>query len=393
MASKGQCIYCAQEIRGVRKGEHVVPDALGANVTIRRVCALCNNELSQLDKELVTASPLHIAASKHPETNGEDFWDYNPQLDLAIEGRLVDGRHAVAQWPQLVLDGSGLIFCYDVKEIEKVGLQKCQETFRLRLLEAVQTVRRGDRRPKLRWCSLPNPPRRGRFPPRVFTRHTCDDLPEGISFECRWHGKIDKNSIMQAIEHWKIDNADTQESRMEGVADPEGATSYRPRWVLRALVKIGLNLLAYLMEDEFPRDGFDEAIRFVRYDHGSGPSTNTYGFLDHNVTTQLECPANAHKFTLQHASLWTLDCSFFGGAIGATVAFPGPKWRKARRIEITAPIHGNEWQVQRSQILIPRRRRVTDRIDAMMPWAGFAKVRTRTRIVRREAQPRVSDVS
>lgn len=361
-----------------------MPHALGGNVTIRRVCTECNNNvLSQLDNEFVRASPLHIAASKELDTNGEDFWDYNAQLDLAIEGRLVDGRRAVAQWPQLVLDGSHLIFCYDVDEMEKVGLQKCREMFHRRLLEAMQTVRRGDRRPKLRWCSLPNPPRRGRFPPRVFARHRCDDLREGISLECRYHGEIDKDRIMEAIEHWEIDVGDTQESRMEGVIDPEAATSYRPRWILRALVKIGVNLLAYVMDDEFPQDGLDEAVQFVRYDRGGGPSMRVCGFLEHEVTARLECPQNAHKFTLQHAKGWALDCSFFGGSIGAAVEFPGPHWNKARRIDIIAPIGAGEWQVQRSQVLIARSRRVTERIDVMMPWAALTKVRTRTRIVRR----------
>ena len=299
---------------------------------------------------------------------------------------MVDDRHAVAQWPQLVFDKDQLVFCYDVHEMEKVGLMECQEVFRRRLLDAVQTVRRGDKKPKLRWCSLASPPRRGRFPPRVFARHRADDLHEGITFECRHHGNIDKSKIMEAIEHWKVDTDSIQEFRMEGVIDPESAKSYRPRWVLRALVKIGVNLLVHLMEDEFPRDSFAEAIEFVRYDRGAGPSTEACGFLEHDVTTRLGCPENAHKFTLQHAGEWALDCSFFGGTIGATVVFPGPPWNKVRRVDIIAPIGASAWEVQRSRILISRTRRVTDRIDIMMPSVAVTNVQTRTRVVRREAR-------
>ena len=363
----------------------MVPHALGANVTIRTVCRECNNnELSQLDNELVTESPLHMVASRELDTNGEDVWDYNAQLDLAIEGHLIEDPRAVAQWPQLILDGRQQVFCYDVAEMERVGLRECQETFRRRLLEAVQSVRRGDRRPRLRWRSLPNPPRRGRFPPRVFARHSCDDLHEGISLECRYHGTIDKDDIVQVIEHWATSANDVQESRMEGVIDPEVATSYRPRWILRALVKIGVNLLAYLMDDEFPQGSFDEAIQFVRYDRGGGPSPSTCGFLEHEVTACLECPPNAHKFTLQHTGEWALDCSFFGGAIGATTVFPGPRWNKARRIDIIVPIGASDWEVRKSEILIPHRRRVTDRIDIMMRASRVTNVQTRVRVVRRQ---------
>ena len=384
-AAKKQCIYCGQEIRGVRKGEHVVPQALGMIVTIPRVCKKCNNnELSQLDNELVTASPLHIAARKELDKNGENVWDYNAQLNLAIEGRLVDDLSAVVQWPQIVLEEDQLIFCYDIQEMDKVGLQVCQKAFHSQLLKAVQTVRREDKKPKLRWRSLPNPPRRGRFPPRVFTRHSCDDLVEDISFECRYHGNIDKNDILSRLEKWHLDNDNMKESRTDGVIDPESATSYRPRWIFRALVKIGINLLAYVMEDKFLPDRFVDAIRFVRNDIGDGPSGNDCGFLEHDVTDTLRCPQNAHKFILQHDRIWALDCSFFGGIVGATVLFPGPNWNKIRRIEIVAPIGSREWEVHKSQVLIARNIRITDRVDIMMPSVAIRNAQMQTRVVRKE---------
>lgn len=387
-ATKKICIYCKGEVKGVRKGEHVVPDALGVNATIRRVCTDCNiNELSRLDKELVTASPLSIAARKALNTNGENVWDYSAKLDLALEGRLADDLDdVVVRWPQVVLDRDQWGIFFDVEEMEKIGLQIYLETFHRRLLEAVLTVRENNNRPKLRWRSLQNPPRRGRFPPRIFTRHSCDDLSKGISFECRYHGKIDQNQILTTLENWRIDVDDLQESREDGVNDPEQATSYRPRWINRALVKIGINLLAYVMQDEFPQDKLDEAIRFVRYDAGRGPSSLECGFLRHDVTVQLGCPEDAHKFRLQHDQNWTLDCSFFGGAIGATIAFPGPRWNKARRVDIVAPIGSNEWEIHQSQVLIPRSPCVTDQIDIMMPSIDIRNVQTRTRVVKQKNQ-------
>ncbi len=381
-----QCIYCGQDVRGVRKGEHVVPQALGTTVTIRRVCNECNNnELSRLDKELVSASPLHIAAREELDIVGDNVWDYNTQLDLAIEGRLVENSSAVVQWPQVILDEGQTVFCYDIEEVEKVGQQVCYEAFRKQLITAVQTVRRNDRRPRLRWHSIPNLPKRGRFPPRVFTRHNCDDLHEGISFECRYHGTIDRNDVLSRLEKWQIDLNSTKEMTMEGVIDPEAATSYRPRWILRALVKIGINLLAYVMENDFQREAFSDAIQFVIRDIGEGPSSNECGFLTKDITESLTCPHNSHKFILQYDGNWALDCSFFGGIVGATVLFPGQNWENVRRIEIVAPLGSSDWEVGKSQILIPRQPRVTDRLDDMLKsTTTIRNVQARKRVVTRK---------
>lgn len=380
---KKQCIYCGQDVHGVRKGEHVVPQALGTTVVIPRVCKKCNNnELSQLDKELTSASPLHIAARKELDIIGDNVWDYNAQLNLAIEGRLANDLSVVVQWPQVVLDEGQSIFCYDIQEVEKVGLQVCYEAFHSQLLKAVETVHRNDRRPKFRWSSIPNLPRRGRFPPRVFTRHRCDDLHGDISFECRYHGNIDQNNVLSRLEKLHIDINNTKEFSMKGVIDPEAATSYRPRWILRALVKIGINLLAYVMKDDFQRDAFSDATQFVLRDIGGSPSIIECGFLNKEITKSLGCPHNAHKFILQHDRNWALDCSFFGGIIGATVSFPGQNWGNIRRIEIVAPLGSSDWEVCKSQILIPRRTLVTDRIDDMLQSSNMIRnAQSRKRVV------------
>jgi hypothetical protein len=385
-----QCIYCGQDVHGVRKGEHVVPKALGTTVAIPRVCKKCNNnELSQLDKEFVSVPPLHIASCEELDIIGDNVWDYNAQLDLAIEGRLVKNLSVVVQWPQVVLDEGQSIFCYDIQEVEKVGLQVCYEAFHRQLLKAVETVRRNDRRPKFRWCSIPNPPRRGRFPPRVFTRHKCDDLHGDISFECRYHGSIDQDGVLSRLEVWHIDIDNTKELSMLGVNDPETATSYRPRWILRALVKIGINLLAYVMKDDFRRDAFFDATQFVLRDIGSGPSIDECGFLHKKITKLLGCPQNSHKFILQHDRNWALDCSFFGGIVGATVSFPGQSWGNINRIEIVAPLGSSDWKVCKSQILIPRRPLVTDQIvDILESSTMIMNAQSRMRVVKQKSNHR-----
>ena len=370
----GQCIYCGQGLRGVSKGEHVVPKALGTTVAIRKVCNDCNsNELSRLDNELVSASPLHIAAREVLDINGNNIWDYNAQLDLAVEGRLVKNPRAVVQWPQIILDDGQSVFCYDIEEVSQVGLKVFYEAFHKQLLAAVESVRRNERRPKLRWRSIPNLPRRGRFPPRVFTRHKCDDLRDGISFECRYHGSINQQDILSRLEKWQVDLNNTDEMVMEGVIDPEEATSYQPRWILRALVKIGINLLAYVMGDDFRQAAFSDAIQFVLNDTGEGPSLSECGFMHKEITETLACPQGAHKFRLQYDNNWALDCSFFGGIVGATVSFPGCGWGDICHIEVVAPLGSSVWEVRKSQVLIPRRPQVTERLEDMLKTTTIIK--------------------
>jgi hypothetical protein len=160
---------------------------------------------------------------------------------------------------------------------------------------------------------------------------------------------------------------------MEGVIDPEAATSYRPRWTLRALVKIGINLLAYVMGDDFRRESFSDAIQYVLNDTGEGPASNECGFMNKETTETLACPQGAHKFRLQYDRNWTLDCSFFGGIVGATVSFPGCSWGEIRHIEVLAPLGSNEWKVSKSLVLIPRRPQVTERLEDMLNTTTIIK--------------------
>ena len=386
------CIYCGQPVGRVRKGEHVVPAALGAKVAIRRVCWRCNNNvLSQLDQELVSRSPLSNVASSVLDTVGDNIWDFNAHLDVALEGRLERELDAVVLWPQVVIDGKKVIFCYDAAEMSKVGFENGQRQFHRLLLEAISTVRRKYKKPRLRWRSSPNLPKRGRFPPRIFTKHACDELSGKISFECRYHGTVDQNHILRTLEQWKLDPRKWKQFEGEGVVDPEAMTTYQPRRILRALVKIGINLLAYVMGDEFSRDRFLEAVEYVRFDRGCGPSKDHCGFLQHTATEKLACPADSHKFVLQYDRNWGLFCSFFGGMIGAWVDFPGRCWGEVRCINVVAPVGGNQWQVNTSPILVPTDRRVTIRPDLMAPSLQIKNVQTRIRIV--ENRPRRKEAS
>jgi hypothetical protein len=39
------CIYCGEPIRKLKRGEHVIPEAIGGTRCLKTVCTTCNNEV------------------------------------------------------------------------------------------------------------------------------------------------------------------------------------------------------------------------------------------------------------------------------------------------------------------------------------------------------------
>jgi len=356
MPMEGQrCIYCGSQVRAVRKGEHIVPESLGCVLALRCVCGKCNNEMSGIDKELVSQTPLHIIASQALDKSSDGVWDYEAGYDLALEARVVEQFTSPVLWPQVVFDERGPMFWFDLEEGRQVGERQYIKTFVEVLRTARNTLRNAHKRPRWVWMSLTHPPRRGRFPPRVFTPHTYPELSNRIHFICRYVKPVDKNRILWSLDNWRPFEGRLKLEERLGASDPEAQMSYSSRNVLRALVKIGVNLLAHICQTTpVNKDSFREAIGFARYDEGAAPSLKDYGFAWNTDVARLECPQNAHKFRLTYDRNWALDCAFFGGRIGATVAFAGPNHEKWRRVEIVMPLGSPDWEVKTSPIILVR---------------------------------------
>ncbi len=343
-----RCIYCGGSVSGVKKGEHVVPKALGGAVTIKKVCQRCNNEeLSKLDEELTERSPLRLLARKELKKPGESVWGYDAKHDVAIEARISENGFSSILWPQLVFKDGIIMFFGDHEELMESGWENSCHKF-LKYARVARGTLRKCRRPRWIWNQVKLPPRRGKFPPRVYTKHTLERLSNRAHFICRYTKKSDRVYLLKQLDNWDPNKGVKKKEESLGVRDPESQFSYADRIVLRALVKMGINLLGWLAKDTtVSKDTFEKAIAFVRYDLGLAPPNNLCGFVVNEDIQYLCCPAGAHKFLLEYDhSFWTLDCAFFGGHAGATVTFPGPSRETWRRAEITTPLRSNEWVVK-----------------------------------------------
>ncbi len=367
------CIYCGRKVRRVRKGkgEHIIPKALGGALCINCVCLGCNNALSIVDKELVSRSYLKFFAAAALDRAAGNVWWYDKQRDLALEVGVLESHKTSQLWPQIVFEKQRLVFHADQNELKSVGHRRYLETFlrHLRLARNTLPDRDNATRPRWRWEQVQKSPRRGRFPPRVYSRHSYDKLSSKIHFHCKYAPPMDRNKLLYRLDTWNPFKDKLVLECSTGPQDVEVQTSFESGTVLRGFAKIGINLLAHICKTTpVNKDTFPEATSFVRYNDRKGFSEETCGFVVNEDTKKLACLDGTHKFRLQYDKVWRLDCAFFGGAIGATVCLPGLCKERWRRAEITVPICSRDWQIVLSDILVSSKIRVEwSDINAIMP--------------------------
>ena len=232
--------------------------------------------------------------------------------------------------------------------------------------------------------------RRGRFPPRVCTPHVFHELGNKSHFLCKYEPPVDKDRILWALDKWRPLEGGLAFFESLGIKDPESQWSFRPFYVLRAVVKIGVNLLAEICDNtQADRATFAGAVAFVLGESEKGPSLDDSGFALNDDAQSMGRPKGAHKFMLTCAPAaelsynWGLDCAFFGGRVGATVAFPGIYRESWMRAEVTVPLQSNDWTVVKSEILLPRRMRVEwGNLTRVIPSVPITNLKSSLRIER-----------
>ena len=129
-------------------------------------------------------------------------------------------------------------------------------------------------------------------------------------------------------------------------------------FTLRALMKVGLNLIAaYCPNTPVSYESFGSAIRIIRDEAGQMPPKvlKLNGFVHAEDIQDLKAGADTHSFHLVHSEgIWHVySCSFGGREVGSYVCFPGPNYEKVemRLISSYAPIGSKKWTIRTSTIL------------------------------------------
>jgi hypothetical protein len=154
-SNKRKCIYCGGEVRKVKKGEHIVPAAIGGVPTIsdfckgRTVCNPCNSgTLSELDRELCSLSYLSIVAAQELDAFIWQAWDVDHTANNLLLEATPDfsgSSMTLTLLPQIIFEQDGPQIRGDFEESQQFGIDRFQTVFVQHLLEAFHAYKNGKR--------------------------------------------------------------------------------------------------------------------------------------------------------------------------------------------------------------------------------------------------------
>ena len=117
-----KCVYCGERVGRVKKGEHIIPEAIGGARTIKNVCNRCNSDFSVLDMELCSRSCLSVVASQQIDSHVWQVWDVDAAEDnLLIEGHPDWSSQSLISYPQLIFENAGPCIRGDYIEMMQFG--------------------------------------------------------------------------------------------------------------------------------------------------------------------------------------------------------------------------------------------------------------------------------
>lgn len=350
------CIYCGVDLVGKAKSrEHVILRSLGGTRTIPCVCLDCNNDLSVIDKELASKSPLGIVAAQELGKDPEYMWIVQDN-DLLLEARPDNTYSSMILWPQLVLDrGQPYLYC-DGADLRLFGTSFA-EKFIGHLCHAYRAHSAGNAS-RLLFEKLENLPTSCVFPPRIFIRTKMQGLTLKTTFCCRYQTTADRVAILRKIHTLTI--RDFGRARLSlGSENTRVFTSYELSSIVRCLTKIGLNLLvSHFEKTRVFTPSFLDTRQFIR--HGGKVSIRflaSHGFVAPEEFSPLDCPSKCHTFRLvfdRQCGQWTLYASFFANRAAATVSFPGNNDENWNTLDIVVPIRSSApWQSTSLRLFLP----------------------------------------
>jgi hypothetical protein len=363
-----RCVYCDNLIASVSKGEHIVAQTIGGRLTIndrnpkRNVCNICNNGiLSELDVALCSSSPLTIVACHVISRDIFDSWDILPgSNNLLVEGSSELGKGSHTYYPQIIFeaDGKRLMIC-DAKQMEDYGMDRFQDDFSNLVQSVIEKYQKNKKR--VLWFSpteLPSGLRdmNCRYPPRIYARCSIEKLCSTKKLHLRYLTPEDKAEAMTRLLNWNHKKFEPQKF-IEGSDMPWVRANCDVGKTLRALLKLGINLLAAFCERTLVGVNTFSKVISIIMGQATFDQTKAWkhqGFLWAEDIQSIRAEGNAHSFRLLYIEgHWLVFSSFFGGRIGTFVSLEGPNNEDWCSADIVAPLGSKKWMISTSNILLP----------------------------------------
>ena len=361
------CMYCGGRIGKTKRGEHIVPKAIGGARTIKNVCGDCNNAFSQIDTELCSRSLLSVVASQEIHAHIWQVWDVDHSAkNLLLEGRPDWSANSLMVYPQIIFEPTGPQIRCDYEEMRDFGRESFVKVFVKAMLRAFRHYDAGEKR----WLhheriEANSALSRGhRFPARIFARRSIRELADRLarnkraSFVLRYLSEAEKRDALNLLDNW---NPTTSFQRYEvGIGShlPALRCFYDATKVFRGLAKIALNILSEYCPNtpvSLDGNGFRDVISVVKGEVDVTPKLfRANGFIYASDIAPIKADHGGHSFRLVHIDgIWHIFSSFFGGKAGSFLRFPGPNCEPWSQADIQAPLRSANWIVTTSKIIQP----------------------------------------
>ncbi len=364
------CLYCGGHAKRGKRGEHVIPEAIGGALTLndvpnRSVCHTCNNGvLSVLDDELCSRSYLSIIASRELGSAIWQAWDVDHSDDnLLMEAKpdwaTDEAFNSLVCYPQIIFEDTGPVARGDSEEFIEFGLEDAVYVLFKAARLCFQRHRQGDRG-ALTQRLVRSSVTRGdyRLPPRLYSPHSINEIASEIqtrNFVLRYDSPARKRRAMLALEKLREYRSSATWAKSRGSFFPSVGCYFDIGLTLRALMKLGINLLAAICSrTPVDKHAFALPISFIRgkAERLTPALFKTNGFVHAEDVQRIAVPGNAHSFRVAHdGRFWYVLSSFFGGKIGALVQLAGPNHESWRSAHVVAPLKSKDWVISTSQYL------------------------------------------
>ncbi|MBL8822098.1 MAG: hypothetical protein JNJ77_05880 [Planctomycetia bacterium] len=344
--------------------EHIFPEKLGGRRVLKnKVCRECNNGvLSGLDTQLITHSPLSIIAFRELKTGLPDTWEINEHDGKTlISAQPVineSGFEAMRVWPQIMLENGKLSIYGTEREMREYGAQE----FNRKVVEHTKRVL------KHRACgaisiideqhSQYDFHESCEYPPRLYLPCILRELKRSSKMILSYVSEEDKFRLLYALEKMPSDHTFNTSVTIPGSKSPLIVRSWYPDILVRALGKIGFNLLSHLCTKTlinrftYPAIDYITGVRRRKY-----PVVPPFGFVPPHFAEEIKHPNKGHAARVVYSDKsWTILFSFFGNALAAIIQIPGHSSEEWYSADVSMDLNRKRsWTESKTKLLLQAR--------------------------------------